>query len=113
MKGSPWHTPSTRDSSSSVQGPVQKLPQAVRAREGQRLAEECSLEETNTSLHHFKNGKPPRADNLPKELHVALWDQVGLRLLEGYREHLQEDRLGVGLQRDLITLLYRRERGRT
>ncbi|KYO44733.1 hypothetical protein Y1Q_0016846 [Alligator mississippiensis] len=51
------------------------------------------VEEINTLLCSFQNGKTAKTDSLPKEFCLAFWDQVGLDLLEVYRQHLQQGHL--------------------
>ncbi|KYO39438.1 hypothetical protein Y1Q_0021088 [Alligator mississippiensis] len=75
---------------------------------GQKLVEEWMLQETNTMLCSFQNGKNPGVSSLSMEFYVAFWDQVELDLLEVYRQHLQEGHLGTRIEEGLITFLYKK-----
>ncbi|KYO35357.1 hypothetical protein Y1Q_0007945 [Alligator mississippiensis] len=64
------------------------------------------VEELKRALRSFKNSKTPGVDGLPKEFYLL--DLVGPDLLELFQECLQEGRLGVEMERVLVTLLYKK-----
>lgn len=50
-------------------------------------------------------------DSLLKEFYVIFWDQVSHDLQEVFRDQLQEGLLGAGMDRSLMTLLYKKGSG--
>ncbi|KYO35014.1 hypothetical protein Y1Q_0000928 [Alligator mississippiensis] len=66
------------------------------------------LRKLERTIQSFKNGKTAGSDGLPKEFYLTFWNLVVPDLLEFFRECLQEGQLDVGMDWDLMTLLYKK-----